>query len=369
LNNKTLNIALIEGFFTGSHKRWANEFKSKSSHNIQIFSLPGRFWKWRMHGGAISLADQLMASDFQPDIILATDMIDLALFLSLTKNKTKHCPIFLYFHENQLSYPWSPTDPDVQLNRDNHYAFINYSSALVADFVVFNSTYHHDSFLDALPEFLTQFPDHNNLETVQTIRQKSKVIPLGFTIPKTETIRNSNHSIKTILWNHRWEYDKSPEVFFQSIYKLQNHKIPFKLIVIGEQGKKYPDIFDEAKARLSDHIIHWGYVEEQEKYKQLLQESDILPVCSIQDFFGISIVEAILAGVTPLLPNRLAYPEHIEKHMHDIFLYDNEHEMNQKLQSFLIHDPLPKVSPNTLSHYKWKSVLEQWEDAFKTLQL
>lgn len=364
MSSKKLNVALLEGFFTGSHKQWAQDFTSKSTHDVQMFSLPGRFWKWRMHGGAISLAHQLMSSDFLPEVILATDMIDLSLFLSLTKQKTNHCKVILYFHENQLSYPWSPTDPDVHLNRDNHYGFINYSSALVADVVVFNSNYHQESFLDALPEFLSQFPDHKNLDTIQTIRQKSRVIPLGFSFSNNESIQESNQNVKTILWNHRWEYDKSPELFFQTLYELQDQKIPFKLIVIGARGKNYPSIFDEAKEILANHIIHWGFVHEEEKYKWLLNQSDILPVTSIQDFFGISIVEAILAGATPLLPNRLAYPEHIEEHLFDTFLYNNQKEMIKKLHNFLSNNPLPKVSLISLSHYEWEAVLKQWEAVF-----
>ena len=59
----------------------------------------------------------------------------------------------VYFHENQASYPWSPNDRDIQYNRDTHYGFINYVSALTADHVFFNSEFHMNSFLNALPSF------------------------------------------------------------------------------------------------------------------------------------------------------------------------------------------------------------------------
>ncbi|MEL1226943.1 MAG: DUF3524 domain-containing protein, partial [Candidatus Neomarinimicrobiota bacterium] len=51
-----MKILIIEPYFTGSHKQWAESYKSNSSHNIKILSLKGQFWKWRMHGGAITLA-------------------------------------------------------------------------------------------------------------------------------------------------------------------------------------------------------------------------------------------------------------------------------------------------------------------------
>ena len=49
-----MKILILEPFFTGSHKDWAEGFKFHSKHEVQILSLPGRFWKWRMHGGAIT---------------------------------------------------------------------------------------------------------------------------------------------------------------------------------------------------------------------------------------------------------------------------------------------------------------------------
>ena len=59
-----MKILLVEPYFSGSHKSWAEGYQSFSNHNIRIISLPGKFWKWRMHGGAISLAKQFMEMDF-----------------------------------------------------------------------------------------------------------------------------------------------------------------------------------------------------------------------------------------------------------------------------------------------------------------
>ena len=69
-----------------------------------------------MHGGAVTLARMFMESELQPDLILTTDMLDLTIFLSLTRSRTANIPTAIYFHENQLSYPWSTTDRDVGEN-------------------------------------------------------------------------------------------------------------------------------------------------------------------------------------------------------------------------------------------------------------
>ena len=39
-----------------------------------MLTLPDRFWKWRMHGGAVTLARRFMADGVgSPDVVLATD--------------------------------------------------------------------------------------------------------------------------------------------------------------------------------------------------------------------------------------------------------------------------------------------------------
>jgi Domain of unknown function (DUF3524). len=173
-----MDILLVEPYFSGSHRSWAKGYQSFTCHNIQILSLPGKFWKWRMHGGAITLAKQFMEMDFSPDLILATDMLDLTTFLSLTKSRTAQIPNVVYFHENQLSYPWSASDKNVEEKR-NHYGFINLTSALSADHVLFNSKYHLDSFHRESLKLLKNFPDYNELESIEEIKDKSRVLYLG----------------------------------------------------------------------------------------------------------------------------------------------------------------------------------------------
>ena len=148
-----MKILIVEPFFTGSHQSWAEGYANSSSHEVEIISLAGRFWKWRMHGGAMTLSKRYHELKFQPDLILATDMLNLPVFQSLVK---PICPVAIYFHENQITYPWSPKDKDVELHRDKHYGFNNNSSALSADHVYFNSQFHLDYFFTGLEDFLKQ---------------------------------------------------------------------------------------------------------------------------------------------------------------------------------------------------------------------
>ncbi len=361
-----LHVLLIEAFYSGSHQQWAEELEQFSEHHISILSLPGRYWKWRMHGAAITLAQQFMNSDLQPDVILFTDMIDVNVFLSLTRERTHHLPTALYFHENQISYPWSATDPDTHLQRDRHYGFINYASALSVDQVIFNSEYHRRSFLEALAPFLGAFPDHQNKRTIQEISDKSIVIPLGFDLSAFRPTTSSYKSGHVILWNHRWEYDKNPEAFFALMQRLKKDQMSFELIILGESTSKYPAVFDQAKEEFAEEIIHYGYAPSKADYISLLQRADILPVTSVQDFFGISIVEAIAAGVYPLLPDRLAYREHLAPSLHAETIYSDSDDLYSKLKTALTKGIPSNNLQSYIGKYDWSVVGKQMDKALES---
>lgn len=346
----------------------ADQFQAHSGHNIKLLTLPGRHWKWRMHGAAITLAEEFLLMDYLPDLIIATDMIDLSTFVSLARKKIRNTPIVLFFHENQLTYPWSSSDPDIKLNRDRTYGWINYTSSLSADKILFNSQYHKVSFLNAIPDFLYAFPDYRNHNSLETIKSKSDVLYIGMEL-QPFYIDDKKHNVKPILlWNHRWEYDKGPEVFFDCLYQLSDAGHSFDLIICGESYNKHPSIFDNAKEKLEKHIIHFGFAESKKLYIQLLQSANILPVTNKQDFFGISIVEAIAAGVYPILPKKLSYPEHINPTEYPECFYDSPKHLYQKLETLLQDWPnkLPSLADN-IKHYDWSQIISTYDRTFNKI--
>lgn len=364
-----MKILLLEPFMGGSHRQWAEDYQQQSKHAITILGLQGRHWKWRMYGGAVSLAKQFMDSDLMPDLILATDMLDLSTFLALTRRRTHQIPVVLYFHENQITYPWSPTDADVSLGRNNQYGFINYTSALAADRICFNSGFHREAFLSALPDFLKQFPDHREPQNTELLREKSEILALGLNLNQFDsTPEGPKPKEAVLLWNHRWEYDKDPDLFFKVMYQLAEEGLPFKLVVLGRDYHKMPPVFAEAKDRLQDKILHFGYAESKADYGKWLKIADILPVTNRQDYFGGSIVEAIYCGCYPILPDRLAYPEHIPAPLQKKHLYQNTEELVQKLRSTIRSVEeirADKSYPNFVGHYDWSILAPQYDGFFE----
>ncbi len=366
-----MNILIVEPFLTGSHKAWVEEYARHSSHEVDVLGLEGRHWKWRMHGGAVTLARYFLENELDPDLILATDMLDLTTFLALTREKTAGIPVAIYFHENQLSYPWSEDDPDPGLKRDVHYGFINYTSALVADAVLFNSAYHLTSFISELSGLLAAFPDYNEPESAGEILAKSSVLPLGVDLVALDKHRigRDPDSPPLILWNHRWEYVKNSDDFFAALFILADEGLEFEVAVLGESFSKYPPVFDEAKQRLGKRIIQFGYADDPAEYARWLWRADILPVTSNHDFFGASTVQAIHCCCVPLLPDRLAFPEHLPEDLHDRFLYRGTEELIGRLRRLIGEHPVTAdpALREFVVQYDWENMSKIYDEKFVRL--
>jgi glycosyltransferase involved in cell wall biosynthesis len=366
-----MKIVIIEPFLTGSHASWAMEYAEHSSHDVSVLGLEGRHWKWRMHGGAVTLARLFAEGGYDPDLIVATDMLDLTAFLALTREMTADTPTAVYFHENQLTYPWSEKDRDLARERDVHYCFINYVSALAADAVLFNSEYHLNTFLDGLEPFLNAFPDHQETCTVEAIRTRSSVLPLGLDLRRFDAYRAGRDSGQRplLLWNHRWEYDKNPEEFFRAITAIERQGLDFDLAILGESFDVEPAVFRETASRLGERILQIGYVESFAEYAGWLYRADILPVTSIHDFFGASVVQAIYCDCYPLLPRRLAYPEHVPPERHGDHLYDNFGDLVAMLADRIEHigDTRMTETRSFVAGYDWETMAPRYDGVFQAV--
>jgi glycosyltransferase involved in cell wall biosynthesis len=361
-----MKIWLVEPYYAGSHRAWAKGYQVHSRHDVHLLTLPGRFWKWRMQGGAVTLARQAQVLDEQPDLILASDMLNLPVFLTLAGERLASVPVALYFHENQLTYPLQPGE-----KRDLHYGFINFVSALRADAVLFNSAYHLEAFSEELPRLLKHFPDYNELWTVDSLRSKSQVLPLGLDLARFDAHRPEQAMTgrALFLWNHRWEYDKDPETFFRAIYTLADEGLNFGLILLGESFRNWPAEFLEARQRLTEHIVHFGYAEDAATYARLLWQADVVVSTALHEFFGASIIEACYCGCFPILPRCLSYPELLPAADRDACLYDDLDGLLDRLRHAVLHAEQVRAFSlrQHVNAFDWRHLVDRYDDLFEGL--
>ena len=373
-----MQLLLISPYHGGSHQAWAEGYRASSAHEVSLLTLPARFWKWRMHGGAVTLGRRwLEQSAAPPDLILATDLLDLTTFLALTRKVTAAAPVALYMHENQLTYPL-PEDPTTgpmrrQLGeRDRHYAFINVVSMLAADRVFFNSQYHLDNFFTALPPFLRHYPEYNEMESVELLRRKSEVLPVGVDLRRLDGPPEpaDDSAAPLVLWNQRLEYDKNPEGFISVLVDLAEEGLPFRVALCGERFGKPGERWDAGVTALGERVIHNGYADD-ETYRRLLWESAITVSTAGHEYFGISILEAIYCRTFPLLPARLSYPELIPADFHPDCLYHGRPDLVRRLRWALSDIAATRVVTAGLAaaaaRFDWSALAARYDESLAAL--
>jgi glycosyltransferase involved in cell wall biosynthesis len=372
-----MRILALEPYFGGSHKAFLDGWTARSRHDWTVLGLRPSKWKWRMRHAAVTFSDDVaarVANGESWDLVFCSDMLNLAEFRGLCPPAIAALSSVVYFHENQITYPMR-----VEAERDHHFGFTNMTTALAATRVWFNSAFNRDSFLDALPTFLRKMPDYRPLDAIDRIRAKSKVHPPGIDPPPADVarIRAQRAAARRaalggatdataaataplrILWAARWEHDKDPDAFFDAIGRLKTAGNPFRLSVLGERFAESPRIFDVAEREFAEHIDHWGYAESRDAYWRVLANADVLVSTAQHEFFGLSVVEAIAAGVYPLLPRRLSYPELLTG---DEFFYEGgPRELAERLAALAERAAIGALWIGEADHTSNQAGRFQWE--------
>jgi len=359
-----MRLLFLEPFYGGSHRDFADGFIKHTKHDADLYALPARFWKWRMRGAALHFIRQIKEISAY-DALICSDLMALADFKALCPGKCP--PVMVYFHENQLTYPVQPGEV-----RDAHFGFTDITTALAADRVVFNSNTHFNDFFDHLPGFIRMMPDYRPAWAIEKIRSKSAVCYPGCdfsmaaapTGPKTE-------NLPLVIWNHRWEFDKQPDIFFSALETVAKKGIDFRLAVLGESYDSMPPVFKSVETRFNEKLVHFGYVKDKAAYFKWLKAGTVVVSTAIQENFGIAIVEATRFGCLPLVPNRLVYPELIPDEMHHLCLYDTFEQLTAKLSGILTapqdYAAIRGQLADSMAKYDWRKRIPEFDQALEKI--
>ncbi len=196
-------------------------------------------------------------------------------------------------------------------------------SALCADQLVFNSTFNKLTFIAGVKELLSKLPDAVP-ENLAARFESAAVIPVPIADPLFQprepmaAVQSPSTPILNIAWNHRWEYDKGPQLLLELVKKIRQLTLPINLHLAGEQFRQRPPEFAEIASTLTEHRRHLnlpdspsGFINDVASYHDLLRNCDVALSTALQDFQGLALQGAIALGCTPLAPARLAYPEYL----------------------------------------------------------
>lgn len=303
-----LRILYLEPFDGGSHRAFGQSLARLDADWTRL-TLPGRHWKWRMRGAAPywALAEQdTLQRGF--DVVFASSYVPLHELFGLAPQLAK-IPSVLYFHENQLAYPFRAEHSG---ERDHHYGVTQLLAGLAATRLVFNSAYNRDSLFDAARALLRRLPDAIPPGWIEALEDKSEVLPLPLELPELPPeafAPRPDPEGPLILWNHRWEHDKAPELFAQAILQLLEEGQTFRVALCGQRFAAAEPVFAPLKDRLGPRLVAFGDAEDPSAYRGWLSCADLAVSSARHEFFGVAMLEATHFGACPVVPDALAYPE------------------------------------------------------------
>ena len=314
-----MNVLAFQPWDGGSHRAIRRSIDRHGAFQWHWASLPARGPRWRLRLGAAELTSKageqgLLERSY--DCLFTTSMLDAAQLRALLPKSLRATPLVLYMHENQLAYPVSNHVEETTRSRDGHLVSTNLASMLAADLVLFNSEYNRGSFINELPGFLRHAPDRMPASWEDRILERSRIAwPPVEPIPEP-VLRNPRDGSYPdgcrIAWPHRLEHDKGPEELLELFDKEADSR-NLRLVLLGERYQDLPDAINELRARHGDRIDHDGWIEDRDAYLEMLASCDWVLSTARHEFFGIAVVEALLCGCLPWLPQRLSYPELLPK--------------------------------------------------------
>ena len=299
-------VLLLSAYDAYSHRRWRQGLVAAFPEwQWTVLTLPPRFFSWRVRGNSLTWAfSERETLEQSYDVLIATSMTDLSALKGLVPGLAG-VPALVYCHENQFAYPDRRDGQYIEPKVTSLYAL------LAADRIAFNSVWNRESFLDGARALLQLMPDAVPDGVVESIAGKSCILPVPleeYWFDKAGVAANTDGPF-TVVWNHRWEYDKAPERMFSALLELHAAGLDFRVHVIGQQFREQPPIFAEMYPLLKAHIGEWGMVEADADYQCLLQQSHVVLTTALHEFQGLAVLEAVASGCIPLVPDRLVYPE------------------------------------------------------------
>lgn len=137
-----------------------------------------------------------------------------------------------------------------------------------------------------------------------------------------------------IIFSHRFDIEKRPNVFMSLMEELWEKRKDFKVIITTSR-KKFRSNSKKMIRQLNNSKFPFEIKENLSKsqYYQELAKAKVFVSTTIEENFGYCLLEAIIFGCAPVVPNNFAHPEILEND--NRFLYDNQKETLEKISKML----------------------------------
>lgn len=297
-HERPLRVMILESHGSGSHARVIELLKRYSRHSVTDLQLETGHWRSLALTAHYQLAARVREQRAAPDILVLSGGMNVPALLTLLPPSWQHVPRVVYFHESQWTYPAPAGDV-------RPYLIQHLDAVLVADDVWFNSNHHRSVFLSSL----SMIEHERGLDgMIQRVRQRlldhSRVVYPPVALDSPCDGRGLYQGVR-ILWNARWENDKRPDRFLALLKYLESYGCIPEISIVGTRGAAVSEIQSQHRERIRVH----RHYSDRRAYEEALRGSGVVVSTADHEFFGIGVLEAVLTGSIPVLPDSLAYPE------------------------------------------------------------
>jgi glycosyltransferase involved in cell wall biosynthesis len=342
-----LSIVALSPYHGGPRQAFLEALAAHSAHDFLQLTLPPRTWPWRLKGSALYFAAEIARLRRRKiDLILADDLVDTARLRALLPQELRRLPIVQYFHDDCLGLNLR------ERSRDEPLALAQLYSILASRTVLVASDYHRQSLLNGSRRLIDSWPDAVPVNLLEALGQRIRVMPPGIDASAIAAAKPRPRPQKppVILWNHPWVDEQNPRMFFETLYHLEQEGLDFRLIAVGAAVRKYPEIFQDARNRLSRHVIQFGYVPGRDQYLANIRAADVVVSTATNEWFPLATIEATVAGAFPLVGRGLANGEVFGEALAE-FSYRGPVDLRRRLSRLLAEPAATTAAAESLGHH------------------
>jgi hypothetical protein len=361
-----MRVLGFEAWNAGSHRAIGRSLARHGRDQWTWVTLGPGPWRWRQRLGMVELVEQAQKQGAleQPwDCFVCTSLLGVGELRGLLPKALRAVPIVLLVHENQVAYPAGLRGVEP---RDIHASVTDLTSMLAADAVVWTSAWNKRSCLEGFFAMLNKHPTSQRSNWLEAIEGKSTVIWPPVEDPRTQprVEHNWNNSGRSggrkqphqersqlVAWPHRHQHDKGPAALAAIAAR---YTTPWQLrwALLGERLGPTPAALKRFRVQQGEAIVHDAYCDRGE-YLGWLNAADWVCSTAKHEFFGIAVVEALLMGCLPWLPNRLSYPEllpEIARGLNPGMAFDEADRL--ELSEAIVRHLEPAIAPAATSQFE-----------------
>lgn len=97
------------------------------------------------------------------------------------------------------------------------------------------------------------------------LRERLTARARGCPVPIEPVATAPDKDERLILWNHRWEYDKAPDLFADAILAAAEKGADFRLALLGTRTPSAPDALARLRNSLGGRIVAVLFSRRREK--------------------------------------------------------------------------------------------------------